>query len=194
MACDVRPRRLEELRQQLGVRTSLNNREGAAFGPIAVIATPPSEALPVIREIRPALGPESVAISVAAGVSLAALERELGEVPAVRVMPNTPALVGEAMNLVAYGTRVSQTNRASVERLLDLFGLWFEVPDEQMDDWCALCAVGPTYVFPVIEAQPPRLPRAASRESRPCAPRPRLSPVQREWCWTREKSRSNSSR
>lgn len=129
MACDIRLERLEQLGQQLGVRTSLNNRDAATFARMVIIAAPPSEILPVIREIRPSLGPDHSVVSLAAGVSLAALERELGAVPAVRVTPNTPALVGEAMNLVAYGTRVSETNRAEFERLLDLFGLWFEVPD-----------------------------------------------------------------
>lgn len=152
MACDVRPERLKELSKQLRLRTSLENREGAEFARIVVLAPPPSAVVPVLREIRPALGPMHVVISLAAGVPLAKLEQEAVDTAVVRVMPNTPALVGEAMSLVAFGHRVSESDRRLVRVLLDVLGIWFEAPDEQMDFWCALCAVGPTYIFPVIEA------------------------------------------
>lgn len=152
MACDVLAERLEELRQRLGVHTSLKNSDGANFGRMVVIAVPPADVLPLVREIRHAFRPEHLVISLAAGVSVAGLEQALGVVPAVRVMSNTPSRVGEGMNLVAYGRGVAAEERARVERLLDVLGSWFEVPDEQMDYWCALCAVGPTYIFPIVEA------------------------------------------
>jgi pyrroline-5-carboxylate reductase len=152
MACDVRPERLEELSKQLGVRTSHENRKGAEFARIVVLAPPPGAVVPVIREIRLLLGPGHLLISLVAGVPLAKIEREAGDAAVVRVMPNTPALVGKAMNLVAFGRRATDADRRLMRDLLDVMGRWFEVPDEQMDAWCALCAVGPTYIFPVIEA------------------------------------------
>jgi pyrroline-5-carboxylate reductase len=152
MACDMRPERLQEIAQKLGVQTDANNRNGAGFARVVVLAPPPNAVVPVLREIRSSLGPKHLVISLAAGVPLARLEQEVGEAPVVRVMPNTPALVGEAMNLVTFGRRVSEADRRLMRDLLDVLGKWFEVPDEQMDAWCALCAVGPTYIFPVIEA------------------------------------------
>jgi pyrroline-5-carboxylate reductase len=152
MACDVRPERLRELAQKLRVQTEPDNSKGAEFGRVVIIAPPPTAVIPVLRGIRPSLGPGRLVISLAAGVPLAKLEQETGEAGVVRVMPNTPALVGKAMNLVAFGRRVTDADRRLMRDLLDVMGRWFEVPDEKMDVWCALCAVGPTYIFPVIEA------------------------------------------
>jgi pyrroline-5-carboxylate reductase len=93
-----------------------------------------------------------IVVSLAAAVSLVALEDAAVGRAVVRVMPNTPALVGEAMNLVAFGRGVGPAERARVIPLLDVLGVWREVADAEMDFWCALCAVGPTYVLPVIDA------------------------------------------
>jgi pyrroline-5-carboxylate reductase len=152
MACDVRPERLQEVAQELGVQTDANNRKGAEFARVIILAPPPNAVVPLLRQIRPSLKPRQLVISLAAGVPLAKLEQEVGGAVVVRVMPNTPALVGEAMNLVTFGRRVSEADRRLMRDLLEVLGKWFEVPDEQMDAWCALCAVGPTYIFPVIEA------------------------------------------
>jgi pyrroline-5-carboxylate reductase len=152
MACDVRPERLQELAQNLNVLTHPENNKGAEFARVIILAPPPNAVVPVLRQIRPSLRPRQLVISLAAGIPLARLEQEAGEAAFVRVMPNTPALVGEAMNLVTFGRRVSDADRRVLRDLLDVLGKWFEVPAEQMDAWCALCAVGPTYIFPVIEA------------------------------------------
>jgi len=152
MACDVRPQRLEELARNLGVHTHPENSKGAEFARVLVLAPPPNAVVSLLREIRLALGSGHMVISLAAGVPLAKLEQEVGEAAVVRVMPNTPALVGEAMNLVAFGRPIAESDRRILRDLLDVLGKWFEVPDEEMDAWCALCAVGPTYIFPVIEA------------------------------------------
>jgi len=152
MACDVRPERLQELAQNLGVQTHPENSKGAEFARVIILAPPPNAVVPLLREIRPALGPGHLVVSLAAGVPLAKLEQEAGEAAVARVMPNTPGLVGDAMNLVVFGHRVSEADRRLMRDLLDVLGKWFAVPDEQLDAWCALCAVGPTYIFPVIEA------------------------------------------
>jgi len=152
LACDVRSERLGELHRRFGLRTAADNDEAAKFARWLVLATPPGEVLRVVREIRPFLGSSHLVISLAAGVKLAGLEQELGGVPVLRVMPNIPSLIGEGMNLVSYGRLVSGEARKLTEQLLGRLGRWLEVPDEQMDFWCALCAVGPTYIFPILEA------------------------------------------
>lgn len=152
MACDVRPERLTQIQRELkNVQTSTDNREGARFAHVLVLATPPGEVLKVMAQLKSELSAEHLVISLAAGVPLAKLE-EAAKVPVVRVMPNTPALVGEAMNLVAYGNLVSCSQQAWMETMLEGLGDWYEADDGLMDYWCALCAVGPTYLFPVVEA------------------------------------------
>lgn len=152
MACDVRPERLAQIQAKFkNVQSSADNREAARFAHVLVLATPPGEVLKVLAQLRKELSAEHLLVCLAAGVPLAKLE-EAAKVPVVRVMPNTPALVGEAMNLVAYGTSVSPSQRAFLEALLEKLGDWYEVDDGLMEYWCALCAVGPTYLFPVVEA------------------------------------------
>jgi pyrroline-5-carboxylate reductase len=70
----------------------------------------------------------------------------------VRALVNTPSLVGEGMNLIAFGKRVPPEYRRRIHALMDLLGPKFEVSDEQMDFWCAICSAGPAYIFPVIDA------------------------------------------
>ncbi len=152
MACDVRPERLAQVQREFkGVQISADNREAARFARVLVLATPPGEVLKVLGQLKGELSAAHLLVCLAAGVPLAKLE-EVAKVPVVRVMPNTPALVGQAMNLVAYGTSVSPSQRAFLETLLEKLGDWNEVDDGLMEYWCALCAVGPTYLFPVVEA------------------------------------------
>jgi pyrroline-5-carboxylate reductase len=152
MACEPRAERRKEMTERWGLRASDVNRDGAEFASVVVLATPPPLILPVLREIQPALRKGQVVISLGAGVALTALEAATaGTCPAVRVMPNIASLVGEGMNLVAFPAALPAADRHRVEALLDLLGRWLEVEDVQMEDWSALCAVGPTYLFPVIQ-------------------------------------------
>jgi len=164
LATDIRREPLEKLAQRWGIRTSFTNANGAGFGDLVVLAVPPPDTLPVLREAASAQREGQLVVSLAAAVPLAALEQAAGNRPVVRVMPNTPALVGEAMNLVVFGRTVAAAERARVTPLLDLLGSWREVRDEEMDAWCALCAVGPTYILPVIDA----LASAAAARGLPC--------------------------
>lgn len=151
MACDPRQDRLQEIAARWKLRTSTVNGDGVEFAEIIVLATPPPLILPVLREIRPALKERHLVISLGAGVSLAALEGAAGSTPALRIMPNIASLVGEGMNLVCFGQSVPAVVRHRVEQMLDLLGRRLEVDDAQMEDWAALCAVGPTYLLPVIQ-------------------------------------------
>lgn len=153
MICDTDDKRLQRLcfdfRHELA---TTDCGEAVRFGRLIVVATPPGEVTRVLARVRADLSPDHVVISVAVGVSMAMLEAVLGDIPVVRVMPNTPALVGEAMNLVVFGRAVSPSARADIENLLEIFGVWHVVDDRLMDYWCALCSAGPTYIFPVVEA------------------------------------------
>jgi pyrroline-5-carboxylate reductase len=151
--CDTDTKRLEYLCSTFGLKLATTDaKEAVRFGRLIVIATPPGEVSRVLAQVRPDLSPDQTVISLAAGVSMAMLEAVLGDVPVARIMPNTPALVGEAMNLVVFGRTVSLSVGAEIEHLLDALGVWHVVDDRLMDYWCALTAVGPTYIFPVVEA------------------------------------------
>ena len=152
LATDIRTEPLQKFAQRWGIRTSAANADGASFGDVIVLAVPPPATLPVLREIESPQRAGQLIISLAAAVPITALEQVAGNRPVVRVMPNTPALVGEAMNLVVFGRASGAAERARLKPLFDLLGKWQEVPDNEVDLWCALCAVGPTYILPVIDA------------------------------------------
>jgi pyrroline-5-carboxylate reductase len=152
MACDPRPDRLQEIARRWGLSTSAVNRDGAEFADLVVLATPPPLTLPVLQEILPALTSRHLVISLAAGVPVVRLQQAAPGIAVLRVMPNLPSLVGEGMNLVVFGAGVPFAGRQRVEAMLELLGNRLEVEDAQMDYWCALCAVGPTFLFPVIHS------------------------------------------
>jgi pyrroline-5-carboxylate reductase len=152
-ACDIRADPRAYLRERFrGVHTSEDPREAVRFANCIIIGTPASAVASVLREIGPALTSAHILICLATSVPLAELEKLSGGTAVMRALVNTPSLVGEGMNLVAFGSQVSAESRRGVDALLAMFGRKFEVSDAQMDFWCAICAAGPTYVFPVIEA------------------------------------------
>src|ERR687887_2575930 len=98
MATDVYQARLEYLKSELGIQTSSDNRSALPFGRLIVIAVKPQDMPGLLAEAGPLIGPEQILVSIAAGVTIARLEAGLsGPTPVVRVMPNTPALVGAGM-------------------------------------------------------------------------------------------------
>jgi pyrroline-5-carboxylate reductase len=106
-------------------------------------------ALPSVRSV---VGPETVVVSVAAGKTLAFLERHLGEAAMVRAMPNTPAMVGRGVTGAFANARVSDGQRAQVDSLLRVSGPVEWVPTEaDIDAVTALSGSGPAYVFYLVE-------------------------------------------
>ncbi|MGL4512691.1 MAG: pyrroline-5-carboxylate reductase [Lacipirellulaceae bacterium] len=92
-------------------------------------------------------------VSIAAGVSLAAVDRSLGGGAAVvRVMPNTPCLVGRGASCYARGAHASTEHGAIVHELLSAVGSAAEVPERLLDAVTGLSGSGPAFVYTVIEA------------------------------------------
>ncbi|KAL7517883.1 hypothetical protein ACHAWX_002763 [Stephanocyclus meneghinianus] len=91
-------------------------------------------------------------ISIAAGVTLKTLEMALPGQRIVRVMPNTPCLVGEAACGFSLGSLATDADRTLVKTLLDAVGLSMEVPENLLDAVTGLSGSGPAYVFQFIEA------------------------------------------
>ena len=96
-------------------------------------------------------GAEVLIISIVAGVSLVALAQRLPRARLVRVMPNTPCLVGAMAAGFAVAPGVTGADRALVERLLAAAGQAHEVPEEQLDAVTGLSGSGPAYFARLIE-------------------------------------------
>ncbi|KAL6062356.1 Pyrroline-5-carboxylate reductase [Balamuthia mandrillaris] len=130
-----------------------SNLEAVKNADIIILAVKPQVLHVVFKELRPHLTTNSLVISIAAGFDLAALLQGLGEhLRVVRVMPNTPALVGKGASAFSLGGKATKEDAETVRRLLSGVGLAFEVPEKLLDGVTGLSGSGPAYVYQFIEA------------------------------------------
>jgi len=146
------PARAAELTGRHGVR-GVDVATAAAGSEIVVVAVKPQDIAPVLAELAPALRPGTLVVSLCAGLPTALFERSLpAGTPVVRVMPNTPMLVGEAMSAISPGAHATDDQLAAVEKLLTSVGRVVRVPESQQDAVTALSGSGPAYFFFLVEA------------------------------------------
>ena len=161
--------RANELSQRYGVK-SVSNADAAAQAETIVLAVKPQDMDALLAELAPVVTPDRLIVTIAAGITTAAIERRLAAgVPVVRVMPNTPALVGEAMSAVAPGAHASPEHLDRAEALFRPVGRVVRLPESQLDAVTALSGSGPAYVFYLVEAMTDAgillgLPRAVAHE------------------------------
>jgi len=153
IVCDADRPRAAALAEELGVALAATNAEAAAASEYVLLAVKPGGIADVLEEIAAKLSPNQTVVSIAAGVTIARMRSALGKAgPAViRVMPNTPALVGAGVLAVA-APEVKGERKQALLRLLGAVGMVVEVGEELMDAVTALSGSGPAFVFVMIEA------------------------------------------
>jgi pyrroline-5-carboxylate reductase len=152
-ASDVSAEARAAFAEQTGGRALADNAVLCARARVLVVAVKPGQVPAVLAEIAPRLTPEHLVVSIAAGVTLARLEAALpAGARVVRVMPNTPALVGAGASAFARGRDATREDADLVQRLFAAVGLAFEVPEALLDAVTGLSGSGPAYAFQVIEA------------------------------------------
>jgi pyrroline-5-carboxylate reductase len=106
-----------------------------------------------LAELAGLIRPNTLVVSLCAGLPTALYERRLPDgVPVVRVMPNTPMLVGEAMSAISAGRFAADAHLQLTEELLGSVGKVVRVPESQQDAVTALSGSGPAYFFYLVEA------------------------------------------
>lgn len=144
---------LEAVQKEYGIDTLASNVAVASQCQTLVLAVKPQFLEGVIREIRDAVQPDTLIISIAAGKTLSWLEEAFGrKVKIVRCMPNTPALVGEGCTGICANAAVSEEETAYSLRLMESFGKASLVEERLMDAVGAVSGSSPAYVFLFIEA------------------------------------------
>jgi pyrroline-5-carboxylate reductase len=138
--------------ERLGAACTVHNTDAAACLRVLLAVKP--QVLPrVLTEVAAAVGPEATVISIAAGVTTAAIDQRLGgRGRIVRVMPNTPMLVGCGASAIAAGPRATEAELAWVEKLFAAGGMTCRVDEELLDAVTAVSGSGPAYFFYLIEA------------------------------------------
>ena len=138
----------------LGV-TAFNHHEPVmAQADFIILAVKPQMMDAVLKAIAPSLHKSQIIISIAAGITIRGIRRWLNEPnnTVVRVMPNTPALIGEGMSALASDTTLDDETQIAVQRIFESCGQALWVPSEDaIDTVTAVSGSGPAYFFLMIE-------------------------------------------
>ncbi len=136
----------------VGGNTTSSNQDVVRSSRVLVLAVKPDQVSAVLADIRPCFSPKHLLISIAAGVPLARLEAGLGpEARLIRVMPNTPALVGASAAAFALGKGALPEDGALALKLFSAVGVAFQLKEPLLDAVTGLSGSGPAYVYLVIE-------------------------------------------
>ena len=155
IAADVSPDRRTLFESQLGIKTTIDNRDVVRDTKTVLLAVKPQQTAGVLASLRIAFRPNSLVVSIAAGISTAFIQHHLGA-PArqsrvVRAMPNTPMLVGEGMVGIARGAHATAADVADARRLFEAAADVVEVPEDNLHAVTAVSGSGPAYFFFLVE-------------------------------------------
>jgi len=138
---------------ETGSETTASNTDVLKFANTVILAVKPNHAMDVLAGLRNGFTNDHLLISIAAGVTLAKLESALpAGTRVIRVMPNTPALVGESASAFALGKNATAADGELAKKLLSAVGIAFQVKESLLDAVTGLSGSGPAYVFSFIEA------------------------------------------
>jgi pyrroline-5-carboxylate reductase len=153
LASDPLPDARQAFSAASGIRAEADNRPVVTGSDLLVLAVKPQAMTALLTEIRPVVTNRHLVVSIAAGISLQQLAAGLGtERRLIRVMPNTPCLVGASASGYAAGPSATAEDVAIVDRLLKAVGLAFRLPENLLDAVTGLSGSGPAFVYVMIEA------------------------------------------
>ena len=152
-ASDARAESLENLAKETGICKAANNTEVVRTSDVIILAVKPQFLQEVLKEIKPEISREKLVMSIAAGKNMEFLTAGLGEdKKIIRVMPNTPALVGSGITGFTANGNVTAEDKERAFKILSSFGEAEEVPEKLMDVVTSLGGSAPAFVYMFIEA------------------------------------------
>lgn len=153
LASDVNTDRGRYLAEMYNINFLEDNKDLVKKADYIIYAVKPFLMGQVLAEVSPVAKEGQVHVSIAAGVSLDFIEGYfVKETPVVRVMPNTPCLVGAGASAYALGKSISPEVEKTIREILDCTGVSVKVPEHLMNSVTGLSGSGPAYVFLIIEA------------------------------------------
>lgn len=143
----------KKLKEQFGITTTLNNKLVAKEADVIILAIKPFMYEEIINKIKAELSKDKLIITIAAGISINNMEEWVGEnARIIRTMPNTPALVGQAMSAVCPNKNISEEELNYCIKIFQGFGECVQLEEKDFHAFTALCGSSPAYVFMFIEA------------------------------------------
>lgn len=141
---------LNNLRKEYAVQTSLDNIEIAKNSKIILLAVKPFVLKDVLNEIKSSLTDEHIIFSIAAGISIKSMEEIVGDIPVVRIMPNTPALVNEGMSAICRGNYATEEHSKIALEIFKSVGKVVESDEKYIDIITAISGSGPAFYYYII--------------------------------------------
>jgi len=153
-AFDPDASKLEALARDCGVKAAADAAEAVRMSDYVMLCVKPQAMRPVLEGLAPELTPEKCLLSIAAGITSATLMRWSGDVcPVIRVMPNTPAMVGEGVYAVCLeNSKLTEGQKAFAVELFSGIGQTHVLEEKYFDAFTAVAGCGPAYVMYFMEA------------------------------------------
>ena len=153
IAADHTQEAVYRIKSQCGINATTDNKEVAAKADILFLSVKPNMFDTVIPEIRDCVTDDTIVVSIAAGQTIDNIQRLFAkDIKLVRSMPNTPALVGQAMSAVVPNERVEESELKEVLQIFESFGEAEVVSEKLMDAVVGVSGSSPAYVYMFIEA------------------------------------------
>jgi pyrroline-5-carboxylate reductase len=150
---DKEPAALASISADYPVLSCLSIEEVALKSRVIILAVKPYQMEEVLGKLKPVLGTNHLLISVAAGISSEFIRKHSGEtIRVIRVMPNTPAFVGEGMTALCRGKMASDEDILLASDLFSSIGRVAILDEKQMDAATALSGSGPAYMFHILDS------------------------------------------
>lgn len=145
--------KLDVFAEKFNIKKGESNTDVAKFGDIVFLAVKPDKFDVVIDEIKESINEEKIIVSIAAGITIDFLEKKLGKnKKIVRVMPNTPAVVMEAMTAISFNLNVDLKEKNEIIQVFESFGKAEVIEEKLMDAIPGVSGSSPAYVYMFIEA------------------------------------------
>lgn len=152
LVSDVAAERLDHLQSRYQIHCTTDNISVAGSAQLLLLAIKPQVFGQIARQIGSVVTSDCLILSILAGVSLTALESVFKQCPVLRIMPNTPAIVGAGMTAISAGTYVNKTHLDTAHQLFGTVGEVVAIPESLMDAVTGLSGSGPAFVALVLEA------------------------------------------
>lgn len=147
------PERAQALAAQFGVEITTDNVEAARNADVILLGVKPIQVPAVVAEIRPVLTPNKILMSFAASVTTRSIEQAADmDIPVVRAMPNTPAMLAAGITALSRGKFVNDAQMEIAKRIFATVGRTVEVDEKHMDAVTGLSGSGPAFIYIIIEA------------------------------------------
>jgi len=141
------------VRREFEIEATTDNIKVASEADILILAIKPQMFKEVVPTISGIIKDNAIVVSIAAGKTLNNLSELLGkDKKIVRLMPNTPAMVGAGITAVCPNEKVTKEDLSKVLRICDSFGMSEIIPESMMDAFCAMAGSSPAYLFMYLEA------------------------------------------